>query len=197
MPGWTGHSTPVSHVRPTACYTTRGDRALFVAGNVPLLISGREQGVGSAYAASALVRQALWWPKRSTRLVALLVCQRLFRGNMVRSFLAMQHIIAPPPPPIDMPDDEMYVPTVPTGRVLLDGLVEAIQCALRSQAQPADDPQALFEREAAQAACYLLEQVLEHGGPTTRELATRIPLNLGLGERSCRASTACRMDNSI
>lgn len=37
------------------------------------------------------------------------------------------------------------------------------------------------EREAAQAACGLLEQLLVTGGLSARELATRIPLNIGRG----------------
>jgi Uso1 / p115 like vesicle tethering protein, head region len=82
----------------------------------------------------------------------------------------LSHIIAPPPPPLDIaPEDlELWEPPVPAGKVLL---LHMAQAAASSDAA------------ALTAACRVLDLLLLHGGGTTQEIALRVPLCLREGEQ--------------
>jgi predicted nucleic acid-binding Zn-ribbon protein len=82
----------------------------------------------------------------------------------------LSHVIAPPPPPLDIaPEDlELWEPPVPAGKVLL-----------LHMAQSAADSDAA----ALTAACRVLDLLLLHGGGTTQEIALRVPLCLREGEQ--------------
>lgn len=143
-------------------------------------MSDADRRIGSAHATSAMLRLALRCPTASTRLSSLLLCHRLFQGNEMAALAAIQHVIAPPPPPLDLPDDAEWTPAVPPGQVLLEEMVSAIGATVQAVASPT--PETVVEREAAVAACNLLEHLLVNGGLSARELATRIPMNIGRGE---------------
>ena len=127
---------------------------------------------GSAYLSAVLLRVALHAPFSFVRAAALTVVYRLLEGNEMACVMMVQHIIAPPLPPLDLPDDdEGWAPASPLGVVLLEELITAITQSLAAGGGE--------EVEAAQAACFLLEHVLGQGGLAASELATRIPTNLG------------------
>ena len=95
------------------------------------------------------------------------------------ALLLVQHIIAPPPPSLE--DEEL--PPVPVGRVLLDEFLRAVNNALSSQHRGP------FEAEIAHTACSLFEGILVEGGPSTKELASRIQLEGGPGKSDYRGIT--------
>lgn len=79
-----------------------------------------DRASGNAYAIALFLRQSLRHSGLSTRLSSLLLTHRTFDANDMAAIQAIQHIIAPPPPPIDLPDDAEWTPSVPPGQVLLE-----------------------------------------------------------------------------
>ena len=89
--------------------------------------------------------------------------------------MTIQHIIAPPLPPLDLPDDEEWTPAVSWGRVLLEVVGSSMRSALAYASSNRDASGLAKECEAAQVSCFLLEHIIVQGGLTAKELATRIP----------------------
>ena len=135
-------------------------------------ITKKDRENGSAFLSSVLVRLALHWPLAGTRDAALMLCHRLVKDNEMAATMTMQHVIAPPLPPLDSPEDEEWMPAVPWGTVLL----EELGVSLRSDLAQKDGS----ATECAQVACFLLEHILVQGGLSAKEIATRIPAPVDL-----------------
>eukprot|EP00903_Cladosiphon_okamuranus_P005357 g5352.t1 len=111
------------------------------------------------------------------------VLECLFHGNEVVCTQVVSHIIAPPPPPLELEDIEAWVPPIPPGKVLLDSLAACAKVLLEG-----DDGESEGRGIAAARAtdvmsrgCSIVSMLFTHGGALAKELSLRVPLAPGPG----------------
>ncbi|CAM9720805.1 unnamed protein product, partial [Ectocarpus sp. 13 AM-2016] len=112
----------------------------------------------------------------------------LFHGNELVCTQVVSHIIAPPPPPLELEDIEAWVPPTPPGKVLLDSLAAAAKTLFEDGGNNNDNGNGEGRRVAAtQAAdvisrgCMIISMLFTHGGALAKELSLRVPLAAATG----------------
>ncbi|CAM9927954.1 unnamed protein product, partial [Ectocarpus sp. 8 AP-2014] len=114
----------------------------------------------------------------------------LFHGNELVCTQVVSHIIAPPPPPLELEDIEAWVPPTPPGKVLLDSLAAAAKTLFEGGGDNNDNDNGNGEGRrvaATQAAdvisrgCMIISMLFTHGGALAKELSLRVPLAAATG----------------
>ncbi|CAM9819325.1 unnamed protein product [Ectocarpus sp. 6 AP-2014] len=112
----------------------------------------------------------------------------LFHGNELVCTQVVSHIIAPPPPPLELEDIEAWIPPTPPGKVLLDSLAAAAKTLFEGGGDNNDNGDGEGRRAAAtQAAdvisrgCMIISMLFTHGGALAKELSLRVPLAAATG----------------
>ncbi|CBJ27263.1 vesicle docking protein P115 [Ectocarpus siliculosus] len=112
----------------------------------------------------------------------------LFHGNELVCTQVVSHIIAPPPPPLELEDIEAWIPPTPPGKVLLDSLAAAAKTLFEGRGDNNDNGDGEGRRVAAtQAAdvisrgCMIISMLFTHGGALAKELSLRVPLAAATG----------------
>ncbi|CAN0494311.1 unnamed protein product, partial [Ectocarpus sp. 12 AP-2014] len=116
----------------------------------------------------------------------------LFHGNELVCTQVVSHIIAPPPPPLELEDIEAWVPPTPPGKVLLDSLAAAAKTLFEDGGDNNDNDSDSGNGEgrrvaATQAAdvisrgCMIISMLFTHGGSLAKELSLRVTLAAATG----------------
>ncbi|CAM9566588.1 unnamed protein product, partial [Ectocarpus fasciculatus] len=100
----------------------------------------------------------------------------LFHGNELVCTQVVSHIIAPPPPPLELEDIEAWIPPTPPGKVLLDSLAEAAKTLFEGGGNSATQAADVISR-----GCMIISMLFTHGGALAKELSLRIPLAAAQG----------------
>ncbi|CAM9275437.1 unnamed protein product [Scytosiphon promiscuus] len=109
------------------------------------------------------------------------VLGRLLHGNELGCTQLVSHIIAPPPPPLELEDIEAWVPPTPPGKMLLDSLAASAKVLFDDGSGGGND--GASGKAATQAAdvmsrgCMILSMLFTHGGALAKEISLRIPFS--------------------
>ncbi|CAM9195290.1 unnamed protein product, partial [Laminaria digitata] len=116
----------------------------------------------------------------------------LFHGNELVCTQVVSHVVAPPPPPLELEDIEAWVPPVPPGKVLLDSLEASAKVvfdgggfdggAAGTAGQDGSGRRgsaAVHAADVMSRGCKIMAMLLTHGGGLAKEIALRVPLSAG------------------